>query len=100
MSAASSIPDRRLTIAAVEARTGRERSTISRWCKAGRFPRPSYIMGRRCWRESEIVAWEAQAAAGEPDPARFSAAFAVRARTREAAAASKTDAPVPTALVG
>ncbi|MFZ5791873.1 MAG: helix-turn-helix transcriptional regulator [Pseudomonadota bacterium] len=33
-------------------------STIFRWIKTRRFPKPASIVnGRRLWRESEVVAW-------------------------------------------
>jgi predicted DNA-binding transcriptional regulator AlpA len=37
--------------------TGLERSTIHRHCKAGTFPPPFYIAGRRAWRRSQLEAW-------------------------------------------
>jgi predicted DNA-binding transcriptional regulator AlpA len=45
-------------IAAVERRVGVERSTISRHCKAGTFPRPMYWGNRRYWTERQLSEWE------------------------------------------
>jgi predicted DNA-binding transcriptional regulator AlpA len=61
--------DRRLGISATEAVTGFNRCTIWRWCKAGRFPQPTYIGNRRTWLSSEIAAWIAsQAERPKPPP--------------------------------
>jgi predicted DNA-binding transcriptional regulator AlpA len=63
MSATSSLrPEdapRRIGIAELEQRLGRNRATIWRWYKAGNFPVPHYLGERRCWFEREIAAWEA-----------------------------------------
>jgi prophage regulatory protein len=43
------------------------RTTLFRMMKAGRFPKATYISpNRRCWFESEVVAW--QQAIGERNP--------------------------------
>lgn len=47
-------------ISRVEVEIGRERSTIYRDYMAGKFPRPSYLLGRRVWRLSEVRAWVAK----------------------------------------
>jgi predicted DNA-binding transcriptional regulator AlpA len=44
-------------ISPVERATGRDRSTIWRWYRVGRFPEPHYIGDRRMWRRSEVEAW-------------------------------------------
>jgi predicted DNA-binding transcriptional regulator AlpA len=51
---------RRIGIVEVRLRTNASTSTINRWVKHGRFPRPHYLGTRRCWFEQEIAAWEAQ----------------------------------------
>jgi predicted DNA-binding transcriptional regulator AlpA len=45
-------------IAYVEKRTGWERSTISRKCREGLFPRPLYLGVRRTWTERQLSEWE------------------------------------------
>jgi predicted DNA-binding transcriptional regulator AlpA len=57
----------RLGIAEVERRIGLERSTISRYCRAGKFPRPTYFGARRFWTESQIAEWEWQQLARQPE---------------------------------
>ncbi len=37
--------------------TGLERSTLHRHVKAGTFPAPFYIAGRRAWRLSQLESW-------------------------------------------
>lgn len=58
---------RRLRIAAVEQRTGFDRSTIFRKYKAGKFPAPHFIGERRAWFESEIEEWEREQMARPPE---------------------------------
>ncbi len=61
---------RRVGIAALEARLGVERTTISRWCRAGTFPAPHYLGARRAWFIAEIEAWERERMARPPQPRR------------------------------
>jgi predicted DNA-binding transcriptional regulator AlpA len=49
----------RLMIAAIEQRTGYNRTTIWRKCRKGEFPSPHYIGERRAWWLDEIEQWEA-----------------------------------------
>ena len=50
--------DRLVGIADVERLTGRERSTIARQVRAGRFPAPlGYLGTRRAWRLSDVEGW-------------------------------------------
>lgn len=56
----------RLGIAAVEARVGVERSTLWRWYRDGKFPRPEYLGGvHRVWTVEAIEKWEREQA-GQP----------------------------------
>jgi predicted DNA-binding transcriptional regulator AlpA len=66
-SATVSGPVVRLGIAQVERRVGLERSTISRRCRAGAFPRPLYLGTRRFWTEQQIAGWEAEQLARQPE---------------------------------
>jgi predicted DNA-binding transcriptional regulator AlpA len=50
---------RYLGIAEVERRYQKQRSTIFRWTKAGRFPPPVYLGNRRAWPLMALLAWEA-----------------------------------------
>jgi predicted DNA-binding transcriptional regulator AlpA len=50
---------RRVGIAELEQRLGRDRVTIWRWYRAGKFPAPHYLGERRCWFAHELEAWEA-----------------------------------------
>lgn len=50
----------RLHMKQVVARVGFNASTIGKWYRAGRFPKPHYIAGRRRWWLHEVEAWEAQ----------------------------------------
>jgi predicted DNA-binding transcriptional regulator AlpA len=49
-----------LSVSELEAIIGIERSTIFRWYKAGKFPAPSHLMGKRVWPVSEIETWVAE----------------------------------------
>ena len=73
---------RRLGIAELEQRLGRNRVTIWRWCRDGRLPRPHYLGERRCWFEADIAAWEvaemARPAAGRRGARNFTAPPAVQ----------------------
>ncbi len=51
-------PDDHIDIVKLTARLGKDRSTISRWCRAGTFPAAHYCGQLRCWRRSEVEAWE------------------------------------------
>lgn len=51
-----SVP-RRLDTKDIENLTGKHRTTIWRWIKAGTFPTPQYINGQRSWTEDVIVEW-------------------------------------------
>lgn len=53
----------RLQIADVERWAGVERSTINRWCRAGKFPQPERFGQRRLWQLSVLEAWAAERAA-------------------------------------
>jgi predicted DNA-binding transcriptional regulator AlpA len=60
-------PRRMLNEAQILALIPISRTTLFRMMKAGRFPKATYISpNRRCWFESEIVAW--QQAIGERNP--------------------------------
>lgn len=54
-------------IAELERRIGLERSTISRHCRAGTFPRPMYLGTRRFWTEEQIATWEVEQFARQPE---------------------------------
>lgn len=58
----------RLTIKAVEKATGRNRMTIWRWCRAGKFPKPMFIGHRRVWRAEEVAQWLQEQIKTEPPP--------------------------------
>lgn len=47
----------RINIAGVRERYPVDPATISRKCKAGQFPAPHYIGGRRYWFADEVDAW-------------------------------------------
>jgi prophage regulatory protein len=50
--------DRFLSIQIVRDLTGKSRSTLWRWSKAGRFPNPIRIGPNSvAWRESEVMRW-------------------------------------------
>jgi prophage regulatory protein len=72
MTATSAAPAdaRRLGIAEVEKRTGRQRTTIWRWCRDGRFPAPHYLGERRAWWLHEIEAWEREQMERPPESRR------------------------------
>jgi predicted DNA-binding transcriptional regulator AlpA len=59
---------RYLGIAEIERRYQKQRSTIFRWTKAGRFPQPVYLGNRRAWALTALLAWEASlpTAVGQP----------------------------------
>lgn len=59
MSREQETPPSRIGIAELEHRLGRDRATIWRWYRTGRFPPPHYIGERRCWFEADIARWEA-----------------------------------------
>lgn len=63
----------RIGIAGLERRLGVERSTISRWTRAGTFPRPHYIASLRRWWLHEIEAWELAQAGRSVHERRFAA---------------------------
>ncbi len=67
---ASSVPY--LSAAQVRSRIGASATTLWRWIREGRFPRPKYTPGgRRVWPADAIEAWEAGlAAAPTPMPQR------------------------------
>jgi predicted DNA-binding transcriptional regulator AlpA len=50
---------RRIFIAALERYIGLSRSTVSRMCNAGTFPKPAYMGSRRSWLLRDVQAWEA-----------------------------------------
>jgi predicted DNA-binding transcriptional regulator AlpA len=50
--------DRRIGIGEVERITGRHRTTVWRWMRAGTFPAAAYIAGRRAWWLSAVREWE------------------------------------------
>ncbi len=49
--------DERGGIAAVEAWTGLDRSTVFRKCRAGVFPAPEYVGSRRVWLKRVVEEW-------------------------------------------
>lgn len=65
----------RIGIAEVEKRVGRERSTIGRWIREGRFPRPLWIGTRRAWDLAEVEAW----VLSQSRPAKFNLPSTTRA---------------------
>lgn len=54
----ASASPRRIGIAELRQRLGRDGTTIWRWCRAGKFPVPHYIGERRAWWLHEVEAWE------------------------------------------
>jgi predicted DNA-binding transcriptional regulator AlpA len=44
-------------ISLVETITDKERSTIRRWYRSDRFPKPRYYGSRRMWLLSEVEEW-------------------------------------------
>ncbi len=61
-------PDvRRIGIAELEQRLGRDRTTIARWIKTGAFPAPAWIGTRRCWILADVERW----IAAQAKPAKF-----------------------------
>lgn len=92
---------RRLGIAEVERRVGLERSTISRHCRAGTFPRPVYLGTRRFWTEAQIEAWEEEQLARQPEAqerahALVAAAQAARVRAPDESSPGRVGAEQPT----
>lgn len=63
---------RRIGIAELLRRTGKDGSTLWRWYKAEppEFPRPHYIGNRRAWFEAEIEEWEREQMARSPETIR------------------------------
>jgi predicted DNA-binding transcriptional regulator AlpA len=55
----NAVETRYLGIAEVERRYQKQRSTIFRWTKTGRFPSPVYLGARRAWPLATLLAWEA-----------------------------------------
>lgn len=51
---------RRLNTRDIEDLTGKHRTTIWRWVKAGKFPQPQYINGQRSWSEASVEVWQGQ----------------------------------------
>jgi len=52
-----------LSAAQVRSRIGASSTTLWRWIREGRFPRPKYTPGgRRVWPADAIAAWEAELA--------------------------------------
>lgn len=41
--------------------------TLARWIRAGDFPAPHYLNGRRAWWLAEVEVWEATQAARPPE---------------------------------
>jgi predicted DNA-binding transcriptional regulator AlpA len=56
-------------IAGVETITGKERSTIRRWYRSERFPKPRYYGTRRMWLLAEVEAWIENAGRATPEGA-------------------------------
>lgn len=56
----------RLGVAQLEARLGFDRSTIGKWVRAGKLPRPHYVAGHRRWWLHEIETWEAENVTSAP----------------------------------
>jgi predicted DNA-binding transcriptional regulator AlpA len=57
-----------IDIVKLTAKLGKDRSTISRWCRAGSFPAPHYCGQLRCWLRSEVDEWEAARRAAPHSP--------------------------------
>lgn len=60
----------RVGISALEQRLNVDRSTISRWYRAGSFPAPHYVGQRRAWFLAEVEVWEVQRMARSPEERR------------------------------
>jgi len=60
----------RLGISEIEARTGRDKTTIWRWYRAQKFPSPHFIGERRMWFLHEVEAWEREQMARPPSARR------------------------------
>jgi predicted DNA-binding transcriptional regulator AlpA len=60
----------RISIAELEQRLGRDRTTVARWIKARTFPRPHYLGTRRSWWLQEVEQWERQEMARPPSSRR------------------------------
>jgi predicted DNA-binding transcriptional regulator AlpA len=63
---------RRIGIAELERRLGRDKTTIWRWYMASppRFPAPHFIGERRAWWLHEVEAWEREQMARPPEARR------------------------------
>lgn len=80
MAKAAAVPlEALLGISDVEAAVNRNRTTLWRWVRAGKFPAPGYVGNRRVWRESVVRGWlEAELARATSPASRAANLYAVR----------------------
>lgn len=64
--ARSTDPKRLVGVAELEERLNVDRRSVARWCRAGTFPAPLYLAGRKVWHLQVVEAWEAANVQREP----------------------------------